>query len=191
MIWNVPNLLSLTRLIGVPFLFYLIHLESHVFFLAWYILLGITDYLDGLIARAWDQVSDFGSMLDSVADLAYYISTAYFMIVLFPEYIMPNLPFLYGMFALLGVSIIISKVRAGRILFLHTHLSRLNGVLVFFAFILSFYLNTTFFIATIIAIYYLAFTEVILIFLRFGNVSPDTRTIIGLNNEKQDLPILK
>jgi len=190
MIWNVPNILSLTRLIGVPFLFYLVQLESHLLFLSWYIFLGITDYLDGLIARAWNQVSDFGSMLDSVADLAYYISTAYFMIVLFPEYIMPNLPSLYGMFALLGLSIVVSKIRAGRILFLHTHLSRLNGVLVFFAFILSFYLNTTFFIATIIAIYYLAFTEVILIFMRYGNISPDTRTIIGLTND-QDYDVKK
>jgi phosphatidylglycerophosphate synthase len=189
MIWNVPNILSLSRLIGVPFLFYLIHLESHLLFIIWYILLGLTDYLDGKIARAWDQVSDFGSMLDSVADLAFYISTAYFIIVLFPEYITPNLPFLYGMFALLGLSIIVSKIRAGRILFLHTHLSRLNGVLVFFAFILSFYLNTTFFIATIIAIYYLAFTEVILIFWRYGNISPDTRTIIGLRNSQKNLSV--
>lgn len=183
--WSVPNILSLTRLFGVPLLYFLVLLDSPYLFLAWYIILGFTDYLDGLLARAWDQVTDFGSMLDSIADLAYYISTAYFLVVLFPEYLYPNLPYLYGMFGMLIISILVSKIRTGRVLFLHTHLSRLNGVLVFFAFILSFYINTTYLISLIITIYYVAFIEVTLIFLRYGLVSPDTRSIFDLTMENQ------
>ena len=55
-----------------------------------------------MLARKWNQTSEFGSALDSIADLAYYISTAYFMVKLFPEYVMPSIFFSYGFFVLLA-----------------------------------------------------------------------------------------
>lgn len=177
---NVPNALSVTRLLGVPFLFLLVEMDNKTYFLSWYIFLGITDWLDGKLARAWKQATDFGSMLDSVADLAYYISTAYFLIVLFPEYVIPSLPHLYVFFSILGLSFLISWWRAGKIIMLHSHINRLNGVLVFFAMILSFFFDTTMLVRIIIYSYYIAFAESILIFLIYGNVSPDTRSIFDL-----------
>ena len=36
---------------------------------------GITDYLDGKLARAWNQTSDLGAMLDPVADRIYILAT--------------------------------------------------------------------------------------------------------------------
>lgn len=180
---NVPNALSVTRLFGVPFLFMLIELDKKTYFLSWYIFLGLTDWLDGKLARAWDQATDFGSMLDSVADLAYYISTAYFLVVLFPDYVIPSLPHLYVFFGILGLSFLISWWRTGKIIMLHSHINRMNGVLVFFAMILSFFFDTTLLLRVIIYSYYLAFIESILIFLIYGNVSPDTRSIFDLRKK--------
>lgn len=180
---NIPNVLSLFRLIGVPILFILITLESVIWFAALYVILGLTDYFDGLLARRWNQVTELGSMLDSIADLAYYISTAYFLIVLFPEYFYPNIPYLYLVFTLLAVSLFISKLKLGKVLILHTHISRLSGVLVFFAFIGSFFMNTTLLIRLIILLYSISFIESIAIILKYGLVDPDTRTIFRLKKK--------
>lgn len=177
---NIPNTLSVIRLIGVPFLFLLITFENVMWFTGLYIMLGLTDYFDGLLARRWNQVTELGSMLDSIADLAYYISTAYFLIVLFPEYFYPNIPYLYLVFALLAITLLTSKLKFGKVLILHTHLSRLSGVLVFFALFGSFYGDTTLFIRLIILMYSISFVESFVIFFKYGAVDPDTRTIFHL-----------
>lgn len=177
---NIPNALSLTRLLGVPFLFYLIHLESNIWFISWYVFLGFTDYLDGILARRWNQVTEFGSMLDSVADVAFYLSTAWFLIVLFPEYLLANLEIFYLFIAIFIFSMILSKIRLGKVLFLHTHLSRLNGVLVFFGMLASFFVDTTMLIRIILFIYIIGFIEICTIYMIQEEVDPDTRTVFWL-----------
>ncbi|TVQ67907.1 MAG: CDP-alcohol phosphatidyltransferase family protein [Balneolaceae bacterium] len=183
---NIPNILSLSRLLGVPLLFVFINFENQAWFILWFIYLGLTDYFDGLLARRWNQVSEFGSMLDAVADVAYYISAAFFLFYLFPEYLQPNYVYLLAMFIIFGASVFVSHLKLGRILFLHTHLSRLCGVLVFFGVLASFFFDTTFLIRSIIFIYSMAFIEVITIFLLYGNVDPDTRSILHLRGEKRN-----
>uniref|UniRef100_T1HZB5 cardiolipin synthase (CMP-forming) n=1 Tax=Rhodnius prolixus TaxID=13249 RepID=T1HZB5_RHOPR len=68
-IWTVPNILCLTRIIVTP---YLGHLILNADFLqAFYIMVfaGMTDLLDGFIARTWyGQASKLGSFLDPMAD---------------------------------------------------------------------------------------------------------------------------
>jgi len=186
---NIPNALSLIRLVRVPFLFPLAGLDNLMYFLGWYVLLGLTDWLDGMLARKWNQTSELGSALDSIADLAYYISTAYFLVKLFPEYVMPSLYFIYGFFVLLAISMIFSWVKCRRFVMLHTHLSRLNGVLVFLIMIASFWMDTSLAVSAVLLIYYLAFIEIILIFVKFGDVSADTRSIfILLRDTEKPLP---
>lgn len=182
---NIPNFLSLSRLIGVPLLFILINLENQLWFILWFVYLGLTDYFDGLLARRWNQVTEFGSMLDAVADVAYYISAAFFLFYLFPEYLQPNYIYLSVMFLIFAASMFVSHLKLGRILFLHTQLSRLCGVLVFFGVLASFFFDTTFLIRSIIFIYSMAFIEVITIFLIYGEVSPDTRSIFHLRTGKE------
>ena len=141
--WNVPNGLSATRLLGVPALFVLVDRQPVAWFATFYALLGVTDYLDGKLARAWNQASGFGSMLDSVADAAYYISTAYFAVRLFPAYLAPNIPHVVVCLALYAALMLVSKVRVGRIILPHTHLSRIAGVLVVVVVFASFVVDTT------------------------------------------------
>jgi phosphatidylglycerophosphate synthase len=106
--FTIPNALSLSRMAGVPVLFILIHVEPKAWFVGLYVVLALTDWLDGLLARRWNQTSEFGSMLDTIGDVALYMSTAYFIIVLFPHNLMPNLGYLYvllaGFFAVMAVS---------------------------------------------------------------------------------------
>lgn len=74
-VWTVPNLLSMLRLIAVPvFLALLIghHDTSALIILA---ASGITDYLDGKIARHYGLVTRLGQLLDPAADRLYILST--------------------------------------------------------------------------------------------------------------------
>ncbi|MCB2067732.1 MAG: CDP-diacylglycerol--glycerol-3-phosphate 3-phosphatidyltransferase [Erythrobacter sp.] len=70
--WTLPNILTLSRILGLPLLAYLMWWPDWAFgyLLAWvlYSLMGITDYLDGMLARSSGVVSKLGIFLDPIAD---------------------------------------------------------------------------------------------------------------------------
>ncbi len=65
---TIPNVLSLLRILSLPFLFYLMGNDYPV--AAFCVLIGswFTDLLDGFIARTFNQSSKLGSYLDPIAD---------------------------------------------------------------------------------------------------------------------------
>jgi len=180
---TLPNILSATRLLGVPVLVVLVERRMVGWFVALYALLGLTDYLDGKLARAWNQTSAFGSMLDSVADIAYYISTVYFAVRLFPAYLTPNIPYIALCLALYALLMVVSKVRVGRVLLPHTHLSRLAGALAVLAVFASFAMDTTLAVRGVVLLYTVAIIEQIAMIARYGDVPLDTRTILWLRRD--------
>lgn len=73
---TIPNLLSLLRLLGVPLFLWLVLVErADGWAVAVLAVSGFTDYLDGVLARRWNQISRVGQLLDPVADRLYVIST--------------------------------------------------------------------------------------------------------------------
>lgn len=78
---TIPNILSMARLVGVPLFLWLIlwpvfggpKLDGWVLVIL--ALSGISDYLDGKLARRWNQVSSLGRILDPAADRLYILST--------------------------------------------------------------------------------------------------------------------
>src|SRR5579863_4033984 len=70
--WNLPNLLTYGRLAAVPLVVALLLWPAEHWMrwtaLAIFIAAGITDFLDGYLARAWSQQSSLGRMLDPIAD---------------------------------------------------------------------------------------------------------------------------
>jgi phosphatidylglycerophosphate synthase len=178
--YNVPNALSLSRLLGVPVLFLLLERDQRGWFIALYALLGLTDYLDGKLARAWGQTSAFGSMLDSVADVAYYLSTAYFVLRLFPTYVEPNIPYVIACVLGFAALVVVSLLRVGKPVLPHTHLSRVAGVLAVLAVFASFLMDTTYVFRGVILLYTIAFLEQIAMVALYGDIPPDTRTTLWL-----------
>jgi CDP-diacylglycerol--glycerol-3-phosphate 3-phosphatidyltransferase len=75
-VWTVPNALSMLRLVGVPVFLYLV-LGPHRDGLAILLLMasGVTDYLDGQIARRFGSYSRLGALLDPLADRLYILAT--------------------------------------------------------------------------------------------------------------------
>jgi len=72
----LPNILTYGRIAAVPVVVALLYwqsIEGGGLWLRWvalgiFITAGITDFVDGLVARAWSQHSTFGRMLDPIAD---------------------------------------------------------------------------------------------------------------------------
>jgi cardiolipin synthase (CMP-forming) len=74
-VWTLPNVISLVRLAGVPvFLWLVLGPEADGWALGLLMLSGVTDWLDGYLARRLDQSSRLGEILDPVADRLYILA---------------------------------------------------------------------------------------------------------------------
>jgi CDP-diacylglycerol--glycerol-3-phosphate 3-phosphatidyltransferase len=68
---SLPNLLTLSRILAVPILVFLLWRPAPVDYAITFVLyciVGITDYFDGYLARAWGSISRLGQFLDPIAD---------------------------------------------------------------------------------------------------------------------------
>ena len=74
-IWTVPNILSMVRLALVPVFLVLIIEGEDALALLTLVLSSLTDYLDGWIARRFDQMTRLGRILDPAADRLYIFAT--------------------------------------------------------------------------------------------------------------------
>lgn len=74
MTWNLPNILTILRLLaapGLPLMFLYFHRPwADWAALTLFVLAAATDWFDGYIARAWNQQSRFGAAMDPIADKA-------------------------------------------------------------------------------------------------------------------------
>ena len=95
-----------------------------------YLIAGLTDILDGFLARRWGVESKFGARLDSLADFVFVLAVGY---KLFPYLKLPTaLWMMIGLIALVKtVNAICSFVVKRRIEFLHTKANKLTGFLLF------------------------------------------------------------
>ena len=75
--WNVatwPNLITLIRLSCLPVFLWLLLGKGDRAYAGWLLgVLGATDWVDGWVARRFDQVSEFGKMFDPTADRLLFI----------------------------------------------------------------------------------------------------------------------
>ncbi|MEO9150755.1 MAG: CDP-alcohol phosphatidyltransferase family protein [Lapillicoccus sp.] len=72
---TLPNVLSALRLVGVPIFLWLLFSGQDVWALVVLALSGLSDYLDGKIARRFNLVSRVGELLDPLADRLYILTT--------------------------------------------------------------------------------------------------------------------
>jgi cardiolipin synthase (CMP-forming) len=68
-ILTIPNVISFVRLLCIPWFLWLLFAQDDRHSAAWLLaVLGCTDWIDGYIARRWNQVSTVGKVLDPTAD---------------------------------------------------------------------------------------------------------------------------
>ena len=71
---NIPNLLSLLRILSIPLLIIALFHWSTGLFLLLLIVAALTDLADGFLARRLNQVTKSGAMLDTAADRLFAVS---------------------------------------------------------------------------------------------------------------------
>lgn len=74
--WTIPNLLSVIRIILVPFFAYFYMNGKIGISIVILVLSGLSDFFDGKIARKFNQISELGKLLDPVADKITQITLA-------------------------------------------------------------------------------------------------------------------
>jgi len=125
---RIPDLLSMSRIVlCLPLL--MVDAMTIPFWVI-YLIAGLTDILDGFLARRWGVESKFGARLDSLADFVFVLAVGY---KLFPYLKLPAMLWMMiGLIAMMKASNAVSAylVRQ-RIEFLHTKANKLTGFFLF------------------------------------------------------------
>ena len=77
---TTANKITITRIVLIPVLLVLLYLDLVYWALAVYILACVSDYIDGYIARKYDQVTSFGKFIDPLADKMLVLAAMCFFI---------------------------------------------------------------------------------------------------------------
>lgn len=72
---NIPNILSITRFLFIPFIFTAIVNKQYLVAFILLTISGFTDVLDGFIARKYNFITNFGKLIDPLADKATQLFT--------------------------------------------------------------------------------------------------------------------
>jgi len=81
-LWTVPNAFTLVRLLCLPVFLWLLFSQDNRAGAAWMLVaLGSTDWVDGYIARRFDQVSEFGKIFDPTVDRLFFFVSVIAIII--------------------------------------------------------------------------------------------------------------
>lgn len=109
MLKHIPNTLTIVRFLLIPFILFYIFTGNYILAFIFFTISGITDVVDGFIARKFNLISNFGKLMDPLADKATQVATLaslviidiipiwILIIVLIKEFVMiVGASFLYG-----------------------------------------------------------------------------------------------
>lgn len=179
---NTADVITLCRIAGTVALVFLRPLSAGFFCL--YALTGVTDILDGWIARKTKTASDFGARLDSIADLLFY---SLILLRLFPV-LWNTLPgsIWYAVAAVIAIRLsayLIAAAKFHRFASVHTYLNKVTGMAVF---LVPFFLVTQYaagFCWTVCAIGAAASLEELVIHIHGKSYRPNVKSIFQKSSD--------
>ena len=65
---HIPNILTVLRFLLIPFIVYYIIADQYLLAFIFLTISGLTDVLDGCIARKFNFITNFGKLIDPLAD---------------------------------------------------------------------------------------------------------------------------
>ncbi len=178
---NLPNYITAGRVLASVSLL-LVKPFSALFF-SLYLICGISDVLDGYIARKMDTCSKFGQVLDSISDLIFIgiVLLIAIPIIDFPLWI---IYWIILIAAVRLISIIIGYVRYQQLAFLHTYTNKATGIVLFFFPLLFFVLGEDVATTVICCIASVSATEELLINITSKILNRDIGTILDFINKE-------
>ena len=136
---HLPNIITILRFLGANGLLFFD--VGSVVFWVFYFLCGLSDMLDGYLARRFECESKTGALLDSLADLVFVICCCFKLI---PALAFPKWLWIWGgaIVAIKVINQISTLVMWKKCFFPHTIANKLTGVLLFFGVPLTFSLES-------------------------------------------------
>ena len=125
---SVPNLLTWSRLVALPFLWMLAASGAVRELGIGVAAASATDALDGAIARRFHSETSRGSRLDSIADHLLTASTSVWLVWLRPEFVRAQLPLLAAWLLLAGAALLASWLRFRRLADLHLYSAKVAAI---------------------------------------------------------------
>ena len=122
---NIPNILTLSRLCIVPVLVYVSWKGYPLLFLGLLAFAFFTDVLDGFIARTFNQQTELGAKLDSLADFSVYMAIPICAWLLWPEVIRQEMFFVIAVVSSIFFPVLIGIIKFGKYPSYHTWLTKL------------------------------------------------------------------
>ena len=126
-IYNIPNLLSLYRLLMFPFVLYLCFTRQEFLFALFLTINLATDILDGLIARVFNLQTELGARLDSIADFGTYIAAIAGVFIFKASDFKPYLGSFLVFVSLILFTHLLSLAKFRRLPSLHLYSSKIGG----------------------------------------------------------------
>jgi CDP-diacylglycerol--glycerol-3-phosphate 3-phosphatidyltransferase len=140
---NVPNLISLYRLLVFPVIFYTVLTKQESLFVILLCVSLVSDVLDGNIARFFKLQTHFGAALDNLADICTYAMALFGLFVFKWTEIEPHALILYIFLTVFVLSYFVSFFRFGKIPGLHLYSAVSAGyvqsIFFFILFVFGFY----------------------------------------------------
>lgn len=175
------DVLTLARLLMVPILWVLALTVRSFYLGVGLAVAGLTDVLDGPVARRTGRSSRYGAQLDSVADILLMASVFWWLFLLRPEFFLDNaIPLV--IWAVIGsAAVIATLVKFGRMANLHLYSAKAAGVLghLFSVWIFVFGSYSRLVFWGVVAVAIVASTETLLVALTRDQVSEETRSILS------------
>ena len=135
--WTKPaNAFTFLRLILVILLYYLAIKQATTIFVAFFVIAGITDALDGFVARKLKQASKRGALFDSITDHVFYLSSIFWLIWLRPEALQQRTSIII-LFLLLFFYVVAKLVVTRKMEFIHLWPSKFAGAALYIFILVS------------------------------------------------------
>lgn len=181
---KLPNVLSLLRLLSVPVLWALALMDMPRYVGIGLLLAGLSDALDGFIARRWSIATAYGSRLDSLADMSVLVSTVFWVVLLMPGIIFDHKLLVSVWVTLEALAILVGWIKFRRIANLHLYSSKAAGVVAYAFVITAFifgYNETLFYVA--LAVLVVASVEALTLELLCSSVDEHMKSIFHAYRE--------
>ena len=178
MVKYIPNTLSVLRIILSLILIPVVN--NHLFFTIIYITVGLSDILDGYMARRLGYESELGAKLDSAADLLFYFILVFVFIILFPAiFQVQYLTAIIAIALVRAANIIMTKVKYKKFVFIHTASNKLSGLLIFCIPLSFLFFTSKLILWVILTVVFLSAVEELLITVKFEKPDLNRRSIFS------------
>lgn len=175
-LFKIPNIVTTTRILFAIGLF-LVKPLSYGFYIL-FLLCGLSDVLDGLLARKLNQTTKFGQVFDSIADFVWILSS---LIILIRHFGISNY-IIYGFLfiALIRLTtIIIGAIKFKQFCSIHSVSNKLTGFALFLLPFLVIAVDFSLLSDIIIILAFVASTEELFIVILSNQINRDTKSILS------------